>query len=372
MNRKEALKILGLNANPSEREITIAYRKLALEYHPDKHSGESKDVQKQNEEKFKELGAAYNLLTGKGTEEVTKLTDENLDEINSRADLNFYLYAAFRKQDIASLKKLFSKFKSSKDGKFGDYINNLYDPALILAIRKGGNIEIIKLFLKHGANYDAQDRQGRTALHKACDKCYNEIIELLLERGADPNKRDQEGKSPLHYAIYNCCGIARHKAVELLLGKGAHLNMQDNQGKAPLHYLCRNHFFSGSVKIAKLLLKKGADPDLKDKNGKKPVDCVAGASSDAGEMFGAINYEKAFWLGCATLLTTAGSIALISGVADAYIGGVWCSALAVGTAACALYCACHVIKIMFFSKPSSEFTEARAEFLNSQSPNPAG
>ncbi|WP_353270888.1 ankyrin repeat domain-containing protein [Wolbachia endosymbiont (group A) of Hedychridium roseum] len=376
MNRKKALKILGFSPsdNPSEYEIRKAYRKLALEYHPDKHSSASEDVQKYNEEKFKELGAAYDLLTGKDTEEVTKLTDENLDEINSPEDLKFYLYEAISEGNTAFLKKLFSKFKSSKDGKFGDYINdNIYAyPALILAIKEGGNIEIIKLFLENGANCDTQDKQGCTALHKACNKCYNEIIELLLERGADPNKRDQEGKSPLHYAIYSCCGIARHKAVELLLGKGAHLNMQDNQGKASLHYLCSGHFFGGSVEIAKLLLKKGADPGLKDKDGKKPVDCVAGASSDAGEMFGAINYEKAFWIGCATLLTTAGSIALISGVADAYIGKVWCSTLAVGMAAVALCSACCAIKIMFFSRPSTEFTEARAEFLNSQSPNPAG
>ncbi|WP_265032938.1 J domain-containing protein [Wolbachia endosymbiont (group A) of Sicus ferrugineus] len=150
MNRKEALEILGFSEgdNPSEREITVAYRKLALEYHPDKHSGASKDVQKQNEEKFKELGAVYNLFTGKDTEEVTKLTDENLDEINSRADLKFYLYEAISEGNTAFLKKLFSKFKSSKDEKFGDYINdNIYAcPALMLSVLKGGNIKIIALF----------------------------------------------------------------------------------------------------------------------------------------------------------------------------------------------------------------------------------
>ncbi|WP_410542013.1 DnaJ domain-containing protein [Wolbachia endosymbiont (group A) of Myopa testacea] len=78
MNRKEALKILGFSPsdNPSEYEIRKAYRKLALEYHPNKHSSASENVQKYNEEKFKELGAAYDLLTGKDTEEVTKLTDK--------------------------------------------------------------------------------------------------------------------------------------------------------------------------------------------------------------------------------------------------------------------------------------------------------
>ena len=116
MNRKEALEILGFSPsdNPSKYEIRKAYRKLALKYHTDKHSNASKDVQKQNEEKFKELGAAYNLLTGKGTEKVTKLTDENLDAINSSEDLEFYLYTALFNQDTTFLKKLFSSPKTGR------------------------------------------------------------------------------------------------------------------------------------------------------------------------------------------------------------------------------------------------------------------
>ncbi|BAP00076.1 ankyrin repeat domain-containing protein [Wolbachia endosymbiont of Cimex lectularius] len=162
------------------------------------------------------------------------------------------------------------------------------------------------------------------------------------------------------------------KILNRFLDKGVNPNVQDNQGRTPLHYLCSKYYEAGSVKIAKLLLRRGADPDSKDQSGKKPIDLV-NPDSSVGRLFGAVNYKKAFRFGCATLLTTAGSIALISGVADAYIGKVWCSTLAVGMAAIALYCAYQTIKMMFFSGPSTEFTEARAEFLNSQkSPNPAG
>lgn len=52
---------------------------------------------------------------------------------------------------------------------------------------------------------------------------------------------------------------------------------------------------------------------------------------------------------------------------------IWFIILATGAAACASYCAYCAIKAMFFSGPSTEFTEARAEFLNSQkSLSPAG
>ncbi|GFY65492.1 uncharacterized protein TNIN_39921 [Trichonephila inaurata madagascariensis] len=260
VNRKEALKILDFSPsdNPSEYEIRKAYRKLALEYHPDKHSCASKDVQKQNEEKFKELGAAYDLLTGKDTEEVTKLTDENLDEINSPEDLKFYLYEAISEGNTAFLKKLFSKFKSSKDGKFGDYINdNIYvRPALILAASKGGKIEIIKLLLENGANPNIQDERGDTALFAHImfglpRNADSKITELLLKHGADPNIKNDNGDSTLYWACYR----RNSKVVELLLKYGADPLANSNSA-------LYSAFEKGYNEIIKLLLQYRADPNV--------------------------------------------------------------------------------------------------------------
>jgi curved DNA-binding protein len=50
--------MLGLNRNASEDEIKRAYRKLALKYHPDHHPDDS-----ESEEKFKEIGEAYAVLS---------------------------------------------------------------------------------------------------------------------------------------------------------------------------------------------------------------------------------------------------------------------------------------------------------------------
>jgi len=59
MNRQEAISLLELvSPNPSEEEIKKAYRKLALQHHPDKNSGN-----KESEEKFKKISAAYEYLT---------------------------------------------------------------------------------------------------------------------------------------------------------------------------------------------------------------------------------------------------------------------------------------------------------------------
>lgn len=52
---KDPYKILGVDRNATDDEIKKSYRKLAKEYHPDKSSG--------NEEKFKEIADAYDILT---------------------------------------------------------------------------------------------------------------------------------------------------------------------------------------------------------------------------------------------------------------------------------------------------------------------
>lgn len=57
MQQKNYYDILGVSENASDSEIKQAYRKLAKEYHPDRHPGD-----KESEAKFKELGEAYEVL----------------------------------------------------------------------------------------------------------------------------------------------------------------------------------------------------------------------------------------------------------------------------------------------------------------------
>ena len=55
---KNPYKVLGVSEDASQDEIKKAYRKLALEWHPDKHKNS-----KESEEKFKEINAANQLLS---------------------------------------------------------------------------------------------------------------------------------------------------------------------------------------------------------------------------------------------------------------------------------------------------------------------
>src|SRR5881628_2384208 len=57
-SRRDYYEVLEVQRDASEEEIKKAYRKLAVKYHPDKNPGD-----KTSEDKFKEIGEAYEALS---------------------------------------------------------------------------------------------------------------------------------------------------------------------------------------------------------------------------------------------------------------------------------------------------------------------
>jgi DnaJ-class molecular chaperone len=65
-----AYDILGLTHNATPDEIKKAYKKLALQYHPDKNSDKSEEEKLILEEKFKQVSKAYREITGADEQEL--------------------------------------------------------------------------------------------------------------------------------------------------------------------------------------------------------------------------------------------------------------------------------------------------------------
>ncbi|XP_065176701.1 ankyrin-3-like [Sycon ciliatum] len=114
---------------------------------------------------------------------------------------------------------------------------------LIAALLENDDAEValraMLLLMKHGANVNADNRHGETALHRCmkmfCSKNEWTLVEELLKYGADPNQRDNSGYNALHIAAQ--CMSA--KGIHLLLRHGADINAVTQQGDTALHLLGR-------------------------------------------------------------------------------------------------------------------------------------
>jgi len=75
VNRFQALKTLNIKSDSSMEDIKLAYRRLALEYHPDKNISEKEGIE------FKKITEAYNYLKKNSTEDTNnpkeKFTNSN-------------------------------------------------------------------------------------------------------------------------------------------------------------------------------------------------------------------------------------------------------------------------------------------------------
>jgi ankyrin repeat protein len=67
-----------------------------------------------------------------------------------------------------------------------------------------GNLAGLQAALAAGADLQARDAQGCSALHFAADRGQLEALEVLLAAGVDVEAKDEDGQTPLHYAAL--CG----------------------------------------------------------------------------------------------------------------------------------------------------------------------
>jgi len=87
---------------------------------------------------------------------------------------------------------------------------------LLQAALRGRNDQV-KAFLDDGANLEAVDRNGRTALMLAAQHGHTSTVELLLGRGSKADARDHDGATAYALALFAPVGHGNHEAVLKLL-----------------------------------------------------------------------------------------------------------------------------------------------------------
>ena len=131
------------------------------------------------------------------------------------------------------------------------------DPRLIEAARSR-DTDAVRALLKQGADVNAPQPDGATALHWAAYWDDPIIAELLIRARADVNATNELGTTPLWLASSQ--GSAA--MVAKLLNAGANPNVALVEGETPLMAASR----AGSVAAVKSLLARGADVNAKERS----------------------------------------------------------------------------------------------------------
>ena len=126
----------------------------------------------------------------------------DINKQNYRGETAIY-YAIYHKQK----KMIDFLLKNGADIR----IDNTWEPFILrMIVRK--DIEFAEFLLERGANIDAQNKDGRSALHYAVSERQTDVVKFLLKNGANKNVSNNKGDTPLELAKK----LTRKEIIKLL------------------------------------------------------------------------------------------------------------------------------------------------------------
>jgi len=124
---------------------------------------------------------------------------------------------------------------------------------------------------------EMRNRGGESALHVACRNDQAEVVRALLDHGADVNARNGNGWTALHYSYRN------ETIASMLIDYGACVYEKDRFDSTALHFAC---YEDGIDDVVPVLIAGGSDVHSINRINDTPV-----------------KLAKRYWYGCMLVLS---------------------------------------------------------------------
>ncbi len=162
-------------------------------------------------------------------------------------------YSAIRDNNLTELKALLDQKASDQKASADTPDNHGITPLMYAA--EIGSVAAMRLLLDRGADVNAQNAFGSTALMWSVSDPAK--VRLLLDRGAQVNTAANSGRTALIIAAFTNPSA---EVVRLLLAKGAKVDVMDKRHVTPMNAAT----FGNDTATVRLLLEAGADIDTPD------------------------------------------------------------------------------------------------------------
>ncbi|MBL6445148.1 ankyrin repeat domain-containing protein [Fulvivirga sp. 29W222] len=134
----------------------------------------------------------------------------------------------------------------------------LFDAAL------QGQVEDVKELIASGANINIlNEAVGEFPIHVAAEKGNVDILDVLIKNGADLDVLTKPGYSAAHLAVFS----NNYEALKLLLDNGANKNIKDPDGNTLLWSAVMHYDDEDGDAMIKMLLDTGIDPHIPNSHG---------------------------------------------------------------------------------------------------------
>jgi len=133
-----------------------------------------------------------------------------------------------------------------------------------------GSLQQINEAIKNGANVNAISC-GITPLMMSASNGNIEVITILLKAGADVNAKGEAGLTPLMKAVWM---DTNPEVITTLYKAGADINARSENGITPLMWAAKSYY--SNPEVIRTLLEFGANPKAKDNSGIMAIDYAKG------------------------------------------------------------------------------------------------